>query len=247
MNSLWLDTLASVGVVSLISLVGLTILSRYDRRGESMKFLIALAIGALLGDVVIHILPETYEQLGLATAWWLIGGFLLFFLLEKLLHWRHEHAAGVEGKIEPFGVMNLVADGMHNFIDGALIAASYAVSFPIGLATTVAVILHEIPQELGDYAVLREAGFSKGRALGWNFVSALFAVVGAVVVLAAGISVDVNAQKILAFTAGGFLYIVVLLAQRLDSEVPFRKILINLAGVGVGVLMMWLITLVENG
>jgi zinc and cadmium transporter len=246
MESAWLNTIVSVSFVSLISLIGITVLSRFDRQGGSMKFLIALAIGALLGDVVIHILPETYEELGLATAAWLIGGFAIFFMLEKVLHWRHEHVAGAgEGRVEPFGVMNLVADGLHNFIDGALVAASYLISFPIGLATTIAVILHEIPQELGDYAILRSAGFTRSKAIGWNFISALFAIVGAVVVLAAGISIDVSAQKILAFTAGGFLYIVVVLAQRLGEEVPFLRVVANLAGVGLGVALMWLVTFVE--
>lgn len=247
MDTVWLQTLVSVGIVSLISLVGVTVLARFDREGGPIKFLIALAIGALLGDVALHILPESYEELGIVSSWWLLGGFGIFFLLEKVLHWRHEHASEVEGKIEPFGVMNLVADGLHNLIDGALIAASYAVSLPVGLATTVAVVLHEIPQELGDYAVLRSAGFSKARALIWNFVSALFAILGAIIALAIGIDLELNAQKVLAFTAGGFLYIVVLLVQRLGSEVPFARLASNVAGAATGVLAMWLLTLIENG
>lgn len=247
METVWTNTLISVVIVSLISLVGVAILARSDREGSPMKFLIALAIGALLGDVAIHILPETYEEIGLGAASWLLGGFAVFYLLEKVLHWRHEHASETEDKVEPYGVMNLFADGLHNLIDGALIAASYAISFPIGLATTIAVVLHEIPQELGDYAILRSAGFTKARALGWNFVSALFAIVGAVTVLVIGIDVETSAHQLLAFTAGGFLYIVVLLVQRLGAEVPIIRLLTNLVGVGTGVFLMWLITLIENG
>jgi zinc and cadmium transporter len=245
MESVWSTALLSVSIVSLISLVGAVIISRQDQNHAVLRFLIALAIGALLGDVVIHLLPEAYEGLGLGAALWLLGGFVVFLLIEKVLHWRHEHISQSAERIEPYGVMNLIGDGLHNFIDGALIGASYLVSFPIGLATTIAVVLHEVPQELGDYAILRSAGFSRAKALGWNFVSALFAVVGAVVVLFAEIDIEVSAQKILAFTAGGFIYIVVLLVQKLEDEAPLRRTFGQALGVVLGVALMWLITFIE--
>lgn len=207
-----------------------------------MTILISLAVGALLGDAFIHLLPEAY---GAGTdASWILGGFLIFFLIEKGLHWRHEHVAH-EGKIEPYGIMNLIGDGLHNFIDGVLIAASYLVSLPIGLATTLAVVLHEIPQELGDYAILRSAGFSRTRALFWNFMSAVTAILGTIVVLTLHINVDVAAQKILAFTAGGFIYLVMILLRKLEQEVPVRKAIGEIVMIVVGVGLMWLIKFVE--
>lgn len=227
MDSVWSVSLLSVAVVSLISLIGAVVLARYDRGASHMLVLISLAIGALLGDVFIHLLPEAYEN-GESAAWWIMGGFLVFFIIEKGLHWRHEHEPAEEGQIEPYGVMNLVGDGLHNFIDGALIAASYMVSFPIGIATTVAVVLHEIPQELGDYAILRSAGFSRAKALFWNFMSGVAAILGTILVLVLGINIELTALQILAFTAGGFIYLVMILLKKLEEEIPVHKALCGL-------------------
>lgn len=250
MESAWFNTIVSVGTISLISLVGAVFLASRDRtNGDEpsalMHFLIALAIGALLGDVFIHLWPEASEQLGMAAAGYLAAGFGVFFLLEKILHWRHSHEPEVAGRIEPYGIMNLVGDGLHNFIDGALIAASYLISVPIGVATTIAVVLHEIPQELGDYAILRTAGFSKGKAIFFNFLSALTAVLGAVIVLISGIDIEATAQYILAFTAGGFIYIAFILLKKLGEELTVARTLAQLVAFGLGTLLMWAITLVE--
>lgn len=248
--AIWTQTIVSVVVVSLISLVGALFLASKDTTDENsdsplMLFLIALAVGALLGDVFIHLWPEASEQLGAGAAGYLAAGFGLFFLIEKLLHWRHQHGSIKENRIEPYGAMNLIGDGLHNFIDGALIAASYLVSFPIGFATTIAVILHEIPQELGDYAILRSAGFSKQRAVLFNFLSALAAVAGGVIVLASGIDLANTAHYILAFTAGGFIYIAFLLLKKLGEDLTFGKAIGQLAAFGLGALLMWAVKFVE--
>lgn len=242
-------TLLSVLIVSAVSFIGaITIAASEGQTNDEppawLQLLIGLAIGALLGDVAIHLLPEAYANIGAQAPIYLIGGFLIFFILEKLLHWRHHHAS-VTSRVEPYGVMNLVGDGLHNFIDGALIAASYLVSFPIGLATTIAVVLHEIPQELGDYAILRSAGFTRKAALGFNFLSALAAVVGAMLVLGLQIDVEAGADKILAFTAGGFLYIVVLLLRKLGEEMTAKRVFGQLVMIGLGFALMWLITFIE--
>ena len=242
MDPAWSASLLSVGIVSLISLTGAVVLARHEKNSGLVTILISLAVGALLGDAFIYLLPEAYEA-GADAAWWILGGFLTFFLIEKGLHWRHEHVAR-EGKIEPYGVLNLIGDGLHNFIDGILIAASYLISFPIGLATTIAVVLHEIPQELGDYAILRSAGFSRRQALFWNFMSAVAAILGAVIVLALDVDVEIAAQKILAFTAGGFIYLVMILLKRLEEEAPVRKAFGQIVMIVVGVGLMWLIKLV---
>ncbi|QQG49622.1 MAG: ZIP family metal transporter [Candidatus Berkelbacteria bacterium] len=251
MSNAWFATIASVTVVSLVSLIGAFVIAVHDRRSEDeeyspfMHFLIALAVGALLGDAMIHLLPEAFAEAGQIASLYVGGGFIVFLILEKFLHWRHHHRQQVKNRIEPVGVMNLVGDGLHNFIDGALIAASYLISFPIGLATTIAVVLHEIPQELGDYAILRSAGFSKRSAIFFNFVSALFAIVGAVVVLSTTINVIATAPLILAFTAGGFIYIVLILLKKLGEELTASRTFGHIASIVLGILLMWALKFIE--
>lgn len=248
MSEIWTYSLLSVGLVSAVSLVGVFIISFSEGKIGSrsmLTFLVSLAVGALLGDLLIHLLPEIYEEVGIRSSFYVVGGFLVFFFLEKVLHWRHEHSQRDTNRIEPFGVMNLVADGVHNFIDGALVAASYLVSIPVGLATTLAVVLHEIPQELGDYGILRVAGFSKKAALSLNFVSALLAILGAVVVLASGIDLDKYGPLILAFTSGGFVYLVILLIRKLEDEMAFRHAFGTILGISLGIAVMWALTFLE--
>jgi zinc and cadmium transporter len=150
---------------------------------------VSLAAGAMFGDAFIHILPESFATPDRATktSTYVLLGILTFFVLEKFLHWRHAHEfEGESGRtIQPLGYLNLFADATHNLIDGMLIGAAYTVSTSVGVATTIAIILHEIPQELGDFGVLIHAGFSRTRALAFNFISGLLAVVGAVVSLVA--------------------------------------------------------------
>ncbi|MBI4948388.1 ZIP family metal transporter [Candidatus Berkelbacteria bacterium] len=247
MNAVSLSLL-SVAAVSVISLIGALTISVVGDRGTKSPLIIlfiSLAIGALIGDVFIHLLPEAYEYFGQSTATYVLLGFFLFFLLEKVLHWRHRHKQSDSTKIEPYGIMNLVGDAMHNFIDGALIAASYLVSLPVGLATTIAVILHEIPQELGDYAILRESGFTKKAALGLNFLSALIAFLGAAIVLVFRFDIEALSQYVLAFTAGGFVYIVFILIKEFGDEIKPKNAFTYLFGIALGVALMWLITFVE--
>lgn len=202
--------LLSVIVVSLVSLVGVFFLSR--KEGVMRKYiflLVSLAVGALLGDAFIHLIPEAFEYF--ADPLWpsllVIGGILLFFVLEKFMHWHHHGDDAGEHGVHPVGKLILLSDGVHNFIDGIIIGISFMASVPLGIATTVAVILHEIPQEIGDFAVLLHAGYSRKRALWLNFLSALAAVVGVVVAFVLGEAGESVAQYVLPLAAGGFIYI----------------------------------------
>jgi len=238
----------SVVIVSLISFVGISAVALGDTEHKGnqhrlLNFLVALAIGALLGDFLIHLWPEVFEEIGGRAAIYTAVGFVGFFLLEKLLHWRHEHKSS-GSRIEPIGWMNLIADGIHNFTDGALIAAAYVVSLPIGLATTVAVVLHEIPQEFGDYGILRTAGFTRKTALLFNFLSGIFAVIGALVIIWGG-GFAGKEPFILAFTGGGFIYLVVLLFRKLSVEMTASKALTSSLAFSVGILAMWLVGFLE--
>ena len=190
MSQVWLYTLVSVAIVSLIPLVGVIVLFSKKKRPNLTLSLISLAVGALFGDVFIHIIPEILAEGESSTliAVYLLLGILLFFILEKFLLWRHHHhihsvKEECRELILPVGYMNLVSDGLHNFIDGAIIAGSFFIDTKLGIATTGAVILHEIPQEMGDIGILLHAGFSKAKALLFNILSGALAILGAVIAL----------------------------------------------------------------
>jgi len=200
--------LASTFLVSLISLVGIFTLTIKDNLLHKILFcLIGFSAGALIGSAFLHILPECLENNKSSTVFsYLIFGIIIFFLMERYLHWRHCHEEG-SCKTHAFTYLNLVGDGFHNFIDGMVIAASFMVSLKLGLVTTLAIILHEIPQELGDFAVLIYGGFTKKKALLFNFASALMAMIGAVVGYFITDLTRNFSNFILPLTAGGFIYI----------------------------------------
>ncbi|MGH2695120.1 MAG: ZIP family metal transporter, partial [Actinomycetota bacterium] len=160
-GSVWALTLGALVVISAISLIGVIVLALNPetlRRG--LLVMISFAAGALLGDAFIHLLPEIAESergLDLTASLSLLGGVVVFFVLEKLLHWHHAHIPHEE-VLHPLAVNNLIGDSLHNFVDGAIVAASFAASTQLGVATSIAVALHEIPQELGDFGILVHSG-----------------------------------------------------------------------------------------
>jgi len=200
-------------IVSLVSFVGALTLFFGSKRFKNIIFvLIGLAVGTLFGDVLIHLIPEIFSELdgeAILPSILIMTGILVFFVLEKFFHWHHAHTCeGDECTLpRPVGYINIVSESVHNLLDGILIGASYLVSIPIGVATTVAVIFHEIPQEISDFGVLIHAGFSRGRALLVNFVSALFAILGVLIAVIVGARSAEFVQIILPLTAGGFLYL----------------------------------------
>lgn len=208
--AIYIYTLTSVIIVSLISFIGiLFVIINKQKLSKIILFLVSFAAGSLFGDAFIHLLPEGFEQISnnLKTSLLLCAGILIFFILEKFVRWRHCHIPTSQEHPHPMVTMNLIGDLVHNFIDGLIIGASYSVSIPIGLATTLAVIMHEIPQEIGDFGVFIHGGLSIKRALLLNFVSALTAVLGGIVSLIIGPLVSDYAIILLPLTAGGFIYI----------------------------------------
>jgi zinc and cadmium transporter len=215
----WLYALASVFAISLISLIGAVTLALDARRLERMLFLlVSLAVGALFGGAVIHLIPRSYEILegdGTLVGLLVMAGVLVFFVLEKFLHWQHDHAApvvpaasGEPGQVvRPFAKMNLVGNAAHNLLDGMVIAAAYLVSIPAGLVATMAVALHEIPQEMGAFGVLVAGGFRPRRALLYNFLVGLTGLVGALLSLGLGTLLEGYAAYLLPITAGTFIYV----------------------------------------
>ncbi|MFA5163439.1 MAG: ZIP family metal transporter [Patescibacteria group bacterium] len=235
----------SVVLVSAISLVGVFFLSFSQTVLKKLVFfLVSLSAGTLIGDVFIHLIPEISagDDQGLGIWFCLMGGLLIFFILEKIIHWRHCHVPTSQEHPHHLGMMNLVGDTFHNFFDGLIIAGSFLASWPLGLATLIAVIAHEIPQEIGNFGVLIYAGYSRRRALWLNFLTALSAILGAAVALAFNNGLLGFTDFILAFTAGGFIYIATAdLIPELNKETRPIKSFLQLLFIVFGIFIMWLL------
>ncbi len=235
-------TLASVVLVSLISLIGvITLALNVKKLTKILLFLVSLSAGTLLGDAFIHLLPEVVEEykFGIEVSLYIILGMLIFFVIEKFIHWTHCHILPSRKHAHSFGIMNLVGDGMHNFLDGFVIAASYMVNFQVGLATTLAVIVHEIPQEISDFGVLIHSGFTAKKAILYNFLTAVTAVIGAAISIYLGGFFENYNLLLLPLTAGGFIYIAASdLIPELHKELNIAKSFMQLIGIILGVVIM---------
>jgi len=240
----WLYAIVSVILVSIISLIGvLTLLMKKSSLKKITLILVSFAVGGLFGDACIHLLPEAFEKLGNSTSLYIIFGIMLFFILEKFLRWRHCHISD-ENHIHPLASLNLVGDAIHNFVDGLLIGASYVVNIQIGIATTLAIILHEIPQEIGDFGVLIHSGLKTKRALFLNFLSAISAIVGTIIALI--INIEWFAIVLLPIAAGGFIYIAGSdLIPELQHDIKFKTSLIQFISILLGIGIMSLLLLVD--
>lgn len=255
--------LISVVVVSLISLLGLATLSLSDKALRKAIFvLVSLAVGALFGDAFIHLIPEAYAESSNTTftSLLIIFGFLLFFVFEKFFNIYHSHSETEEDcdcnhcrnipikkekSIRPLGYMILFSDSVHNFIDGIIIGVSYFISIEVGIASTIAIALHEIPQEIGDFGILLHSGFSKAKALLMNFFSALSAIVGVLIVVFIGASAEGLIVLILPIAAGGFIYIAAAdlvpeLHKIKDLKKSFIQFIAMLVGIGAMLLLLFL-------
>lgn len=246
----WIYTIASVIIVSLISFVGIL---AFMGGGQKIKplllILVSFSAGALFGDAFIHLLPEAVSENGFSIqiSLYLLSGIILFFILEKFIQWHHCHSPQEhECKPKPLAFMNLFGDGLHNFIDGVIIAGSYLVNIQLGIATTIAVILHEIPQEIGDFGVLIHSGLTKSRALMFNFLSASLAVLGAVIILLLNTNSENALQILVPFTAGGFIYIAGTdLMPEIHKEVKLSNSILQFLSFISGIAVMSLLLLIE--
>ena len=243
-------SLISILIISLISLVGLLIFFTKKKTSETINlFLVSFAIGALLGDAFIHLLPEAFESLNSTVVSLLvIGGMLLFFVLEKVLRWHHCHEINCHNNDHKhLIVLNTVGDTIHNSIDGMLIAASFMVNFKLGLITSLAVLLHEIPQEVGDFAILIHAGLSPFKAFMYNLLSATSAFVGAILVFFLGSKISSLSLYLLPITAGSFIYLSAsdLIPELHRHDPPLSHSLVQLFFIVLGVALMSLLLFIE--
>jgi len=241
MNLVW--ALGASIVVSLISFVGvISLLLKENLLNKILLLLISFSAGALIGGAFLHLIPEAVEKSGHSSEVYLfvIVGFILFFVLEKYLHWRHCHKGKCE--IHMFTYINLVGDGVHNFIDGLIIGSSFVVNVNFGLTTTFAIIMHEIPQEIGDFGVLVYGGLNKNKALFYNFLSALTAVLGTVIGYALANTSDVFLKLLMPVAAGGFIYIASCdLIPELHKEQNLKKATLSMAVFILGVAFMYFV------
>ena len=232
----------AVIVISALSLVGaVTLVLRPATLRRGLQTLISFAAGALLGDAFLHLIPELAASdrgLDATASFALLGGVVVFFVLEKVLHWHHAHVPSEE-VLHPVAATNLVGDALHNFVDGGIVAGAFLVDPALGLATALAVALHEIPQELGDFGILIHAGLEPRRALALNLLTALAALAGAAVALLVASAFEGFEHLIVAVTAGGFIYIASTdLLPELHKEPEAGKSLIQLVGLFAGVAVM---------
>lgn len=201
-------SLIAAFVVGLISFSGaLSLAIKADKLNKILIYLVAFSAGSLIGASFFHLLPEVLEQEATLNVFIsVLVGFSLFFVLERILRWHHCHDAECHTH-EHLGWMNLIGDGIHNLIDGMVIFAAFAGGPALGISVTLSIILHEIPQEIGDFGVLLYSGFSRRRALMYNFLSACIAIIGVVIGFLLYTVNGSISTYLLPFAAGGFIYI----------------------------------------
>jgi zinc and cadmium transporter len=247
MQTVWLYTLVSVLGVSLVSLVGaFTLAVNAERLKKWLLSLVSFSAGALLADVFIHILPEmAREGWPKNVSLYLLGGVIIFFILERFVLWHHSHSEHDES-IHSYTYLSLIGDGLHNFVDGMIIAGAFLVDTTLGLATALAVIFHEIPEEIGNFAVLIHGGLKKSTALFYNFISALTAFLGALLVLIVFKDAGRIPLPILAISASSFIYISMSdLIPQLHKEPNRKSAAWHLVWFILGIFVMWLLLFLE--
>jgi zinc and cadmium transporter len=246
---IWGYSIGSVIIVSVISLIGILALLWKSDVKKITFLLVSFAVGGLFGDAFIHLLPESFEKIenNLEIALLVLGGIFIFFILEKVLRWRHSHNFPKNKKqIHPMVTMNLVGDAVHNLIDGMVIGATYMVSIPLGMTTTLAIVLHEIPQEMGDFGILLQGGLSVKRALVFNCLSAATAIIGTILSLTIGPHIQGYTIALVPITAGGFIYIAGSdLIPELQRDVKMSRSLLQFGLIVLGIGIMAILAALE--
>jgi len=250
----YMNIILATVVVSLFSLSGIFALSLREKTLHSiLYFLVAFSGGTILGASLFDLLPEAVELVDESVVFVYIAvGFVAFFVLERFIYWYHghghhddiDHMDDERVSTRGFAYLNIIGDGIHNFIDGMIIAASFTAGTHVGIATTIAVIFHELPQEIGDYAILIYAGFDRTRALVANFMASLSVVLGGVFAVFFLETVDALSGFLVAFSAGAFLYLAASeLVPELQKERDFVKSVVQFAVFVLGLAVIWYVGL----
>ncbi len=245
MQKIRLYGIVSVLIVSSIALIGIVALAiKTKKLKKFLIYMVSFSAGALFGDAFLHLLPESIEAgFSTMTAVWILGWIVFGLVTEKIIHRNHCHMPITKQHVHHFAIMNLVGDFVHNIIDGLIIGASYLASIPLGIATTTAVILHEIPQEIWDFGVLVHGWFSKKKAVLMNFLTALSSLVGLVIAFVLAGRVENIQWILLPFAMGWFIYIagsdlIPELHKENKTWQAILQIIAFLAGIGIMSLLL---------
>ncbi len=219
---------------------------REETLHKIILFLVSLSAGALMCGAFLHLLPEASQEIETDKLYLIVlFSFVFFFFMEKLLFWRHCHKEDCQ--IHTFGYMNLFGDALHNFIDGLIIASTFLVDFNLGIATTIAIALHEIPQEIGDFGVLIHAGFERKKALILNYVVAFTVVLGGIAGYFLSYVINDVIPYLLPFAAGGFIYIAASdLMPEIRKETNIKRSINSFAIFILGILLMYVIKIINH-
>lgn len=245
---LWI--LISVITVSTVSLTGvITLFLRENLMKKILLYLVSFAAGALMGVSFLDLIPEALEYGSTEQAFvYVIIGIIVFFVLERIFCFYHNHHHHIhkhktmKKHVKEFAYLNLLGDGLHNFLDGMVIAISFLTSFELGLIASLAVIFHEIPQEIGDFGILVYGGFTKWKALTYNFIFALTAIAGALATYFFSINVEGISKILLPFAAGNFIYLALAdLLPQVHLEQSFLRTLLHILTLILGIFVVWLI------
>jgi zinc and cadmium transporter len=249
----WIVLFCLVGGVLSVLAAALFLVLTEPLRTRMLPHLISFATGALLGAAFMGLLPHALEAPGVTDVHLIpmtvLLGLLGFFLLEKMVIWRHCHAdyceihapgevhtSGKSSRERSIGALILIGDGLHNFLDGVLIAGAFLTNVHLGIVTSLAVAAHEIPQEVGDFALLLHSGYRRGSALFYNVLSSLTTVIGGVLAYYALSDLQSVLPYVLAVAASSFIYIAVAdliptLHQRVEIHATLQQIVLIAAGV----------------
>jgi zinc and cadmium transporter len=238
--------LACLAISLCVWLAVLFLFFKKETLSKITLFLVSLSAGALIGGAFLHLLPEASENMDADRLFFMVlAAFVVFFLVEKVFHWRHCHKESCE--IHSFGYMNLVGDSLHNLIDGLVIASVFLVDFRLGVVTTVAIALHEIPQEIGDFGVLLHAGFNKIKALLLNYVIASVVILGGIIGYFASLHISSIMPYLLPVAAGGFIYIAASdLMPEIRKEGDLKRSIKSFVVFLLGIILMIIASFIEG-
>lgn len=234
----------STVLISLASLVGIFFISiKQDLLRKVIVNLVTFATGILLGGALLHLLPEAFAS-NINASFWVLLGIILFFVLEKFLFWRHCHDGICT--IHPVRYLNLIGDGIHNFLDGTIIAAAFVANTKLGITISIVALAHEIPQEIGDFGILVYGGFSKSKALFYNLISALTCVLGGALAYFFAAKIENLTSILIAFAGGNFLYMALVdLLPEFKRTETVKGAAIQLSLLCFGIILMWVLKIVH--
>jgi zinc and cadmium transporter len=241
----------SVLTISLFSIFLIfLIISRFKNISTFTFLLVSLAVGTLLGDAFIHLIPQSFESIDsqVTTSLLVLLGIIIYFILEKILRFRHCHQPDCHEDIHQHVVpLSIIGDSLHNFFDGIVIAASFQVNIPLGIATSLAVLLHEIPQEIGDFAIMLHHRYSLKKALFLNLVSGAFSLLGVLTTFIFSQFIQNFSLYLLPVTAGAFIYLASSdLIPELHRHSPKPSLsLIQLSLLIIGIILMYSLSFFE--